>query len=58
MAHMYHQVTFGPGRGKNSGGIVGGAIGAIQSPFAAWEVVILNVDDDQGVLAHFKSLYR
>ncbi|MNR44257.1 hypothetical protein D3C85_1629730 [compost metagenome] len=53
---MHDQIAAGTGGFKDAGGIVGRSIGAIQGPFAAGEVIVLDVDDDQCLFAHLKSL--
>ncbi|MNC51654.1 hypothetical protein D3C75_1009540 [compost metagenome] len=58
MAYMHDQLFFGPGRGKNPDNVVSGLICTGQGPFAAWEVVVLDVDNDQRVFAHFNRLLR
>ncbi|MCY1181188.1 hypothetical protein D9M73_216780 [compost metagenome] len=53
--HMHHQVAPLARRRQQPGSIVGRRVGAIEGPLAAREVVVLDVDDDQRLLAHAAS---
>ncbi|MNY69507.1 hypothetical protein D3C86_2074540 [compost metagenome] len=55
MPHMHHQVAPLTRCCQQAGGIVGRLVGAIEGPFAAREVIVLDVDDDQRLLAHAAS---
>ncbi|MNN25896.1 hypothetical protein D3C81_1393870 [compost metagenome] len=52
VADMHHQVAGLAGAGDDPGGLVGGSLRALQGPEATGEVIVLDVDDDDGLLAH------
>ncbi|MOA68068.1 hypothetical protein D3C78_1955160 [compost metagenome] len=49
---MHHQVAGLARAGNDLGGLVGSGVRAVQGPEAAGEVIVLDVDDDNGLLAH------
>jgi hypothetical protein len=55
VTHVDHQVAPFTRSVEQPGGVVGGGLGAVEGPFAAREVVVLDVDDDQCLLVHGAS---
>ncbi|MNP31735.1 hypothetical protein D3C76_1248730 [compost metagenome] len=52
VADMHHQVAGLARPGDDPGGLVGSGLCALQGPEATGEVIVLDVDDDDGLLAH------
>ncbi|MNV72860.1 hypothetical protein D3C71_1659780 [compost metagenome] len=55
MPDMDYQIATFSRSVQQPDGVVGGLIGAVERPFAAGEIVVLDIDDDQRLLAHAAS---